>query len=265
MKKIFLICFVCCSIMILASCCSMKVLNGDGNIVTEEISITDYNKIEIAGGSIDFNYEQSDASPYLKVTVDKNIYEMMEMKVINDKLVIRPKSEFKRYNIRPTQFTITSNSLGLTEVDAAGNIHFNLNSPLSSPSLKIDVAGSGTINLNQKVEVDKMKIELAGSGKLNSIGIQAATFEGEISGSGTLNLNGKIEMMNLEIAGSGTIKAFGCEIADLKCEIAGSGNIEANVLHSIRAEIAGSGNIRYKGDPTISKSVAGSGSIKKVE
>lgn len=259
---ILLTCFFICN-----GCIPGQIIKGDGNIVTHEISITDYSRISSAG-SVTINYIQSDEEPYLQVTTDQNIYEMFEFNV-NDKdiLQIRPKKEYRRNTtFRPTEFTINTNSHEFKGAETAGSVKFNANSPLKSDNVKLSLAGSGTINLHENAEIEELKTEIAGSATLNAHKLSCKNFRGEIAGSGTLNLGGKTEKANFSIAGSGDVKAFDLRIDEMKCDIAGSGDIEAYVNNSINVSIAGSGRIKYKGDPQdIKRSVAGSGSIKKVE
>ena len=48
-------------------------VEGNGNIITKEISISDYNEISTVG-VMEFVYEQSDAAPYLKIMIDENLF-----------------------------------------------------------------------------------------------------------------------------------------------------------------------------------------------
>ena len=47
--------------------CHINKVSGDGNVVSKEIPIKDYDEIQIEGENIDFKYMQSDDAPYLKV------------------------------------------------------------------------------------------------------------------------------------------------------------------------------------------------------
>jgi len=245
----------------------MQIIKGDGNIVTKDIPISEYTKINTAG-SIHINYSQSDEEPFLQVTTDQNIYDIFEFIIENNNtLVIRPKKEYRRNtHIRPTEFTVNTNSRELEKAEIAGNTTFNANSPLKAEQLQLTIAGSGKINLNGLVEANKLGTEIAGSATLNAYQINAQEFKGNIAGSGTLNLGGETGKATFEIAGSGDVRAFDLQIEDMKCEIAGSGDIEAYVNNSINVSVAGSGRVKYKGNPSdIKRSIAGSGSIKKVE
>lgn len=251
-------------ILLFASCSMLRIVKGDGNIVTNQIQIEEYDELEIAG-PIEIEYTQSDAAPGLTVTVDQNIYEMYDFKMDGRKLIVSLKDEFEPSSIFATKFVVTTNSKELKKVSLAGSITFNANTPLKADQLVMELAGSGEINLKDSVMADKFHVELGGSATLNAAAICVQAFEGAVAGSGTFNLGGIAESSSFEIAGSGKVYAFGLQSADLRCEIAGSGRIEASVSNSIHAEVAGSGHIKYKGNPTVSKEVSGIGSVDKVD
>jgi hypothetical protein len=241
------------------------MIRGDGNLVTQELTLDDYDVIE-ASHSIKATYVQSEEAPALTVTTDQNIMEKYIFRVKNSRLQIKPKEEYKHANFFPTEFTVTTHSKGLRKADLAGSITFDLNSPFTGDDLEINLAGSGTINLNDQVTINKLDVDLAGSSTFNAYKLTGKDFDGDVAGSGKINLGGSMAKATFEIAGSGTVRAFDLQVEDMKCSIAGSGDIEISVSNSISADVAGSGRIKYKGDPqTIRKEIAGSGSIKKMD
>ncbi len=252
-------------LFLLNGCLSKQIIKGDGNIVTKNVPVGEYTKINSAG-SIQINYSQSDETPFLQVTTDQNIYDMFEFFVENNTtLVIRLKKEHRwDIHIRPTEFTVNTNSRKLEKADIAGSTIFNANSALQAEQLRFSLSGSGTINLNGPVESDKFETEIAGSATLNAYQLNTQEFKGNIAGSGTLNLGGKTQKAIFEIAGSGNVRAFDFRIEDMRCEIAGSGDIEAYVNNSINVSSAGNGRVKYKGNPSdIKRSIIGSGSVEK--
>ena len=53
----------------------------------KEIKIDDYNAIKI-DGVIDFNYEQSNAEPYIEITVDENLHEYVNINIKDRELSV---------------------------------------------------------------------------------------------------------------------------------------------------------------------------------
>lgn len=266
MRKISAL-FLIGSLFLLSSCFPQQTIKGDGNIVTEDVSISEYDCLEIAGGSMVVDYTQTDAPEALQIKTDQNIFDKYEFIVDGRTLKIRPKREFRRHtNFRPTEFMITTNSRNLKKLETAGNTHINMNSPLRANDFEAGLAGSGIIQFHDTATFTQLKINIAGSGEFVGKHIFADKLEGEMAGSNTIVLGGVLGTADFSIAGSGTVRAFDCTMDKLKCKVAGSGDIEVSVISSIDAEIAGSGTVRYKGDPQdIKKKTMGSGKIEKVE
>lgn len=252
--------------LLLTGCNPLYTVKGDGNLVTETFEISDYKEVDALCTSAKINYVQSTEAPALSITTDRNIYEMYEFIVKDDrKLTIRPKKEFRRTRFAPTEFTVTTRSHGLEDIDLAGQIHFNVDSPLKCSRLSVDMAGSGMVSFNDSVQVEKMSIDLAGSGTINVPALYCQTLSGEIAGSGSFHLGGWADKASYDVAGSGTIKALNLQTNTTNCDLAGSGTFEIFAENHIDLDIAGSGHVRYKGNPSIHKSGIDLGKIEKVE
>lgn len=259
-----------CLFLILSftGCIPMKTIEGDGNVITKSIDITDFDEFSGYGGKMIINYRQSSEEPALTITTDQNVFDIYTFEVKDRKLKIKPQKKYERmYRIRPTEFTITTNSTTIEKFDLAGDARLNINSPLTSlEKLEIAIAGSGNANLPERAEIGRIKTSIAGSGTINAAELICSEYDGEIAGSGTLILGGEADKVKFSIAGSGEVRAFALQAKEVSSSIAGSGDIEMTVSEKIKVEIAGSGKVRYKGDPAeVTKSVAGAGSVKKAE
>ena len=158
--------------------CHINKVSGDGNVVSKEIPIKDYDEIQIEGENIDFKYMQSDDAPYLKVETDQNIMDLLDINTDSKELVVRPKN--RHTGINPTRFIVITNSTALKEFKMAGGGNCDLGKGLNGKKLEIRFAGGGTI-------------------KADSIAI--TRLDCEIAGSGTVSLSGKTEKMNIKSAG----------------------------------------------------------------
>lgn len=258
---------VCLSFFLsLVGCMPMRTIEGDGNVITEKIEIAGYETLKTMGGKMVVDYTQSAGTPELTITTDKNIFDIYTFKVEDGVLNIKPQQKYwKAYRIKPTVFTVTTNSATIREFKLAGETRLNVNSPLTTDKLEINIAGSGHVNMQERLEASEVETDLAGSGTIDIADIAVTKYSADIAGNGTLILGGQAEKVNLSIAGSGETRAMNLQAKELACSIAGNGDVEISVSDKIKADIVGSGEIRYKGEPVIEKSVAGSGKIKKVE
>ncbi len=216
-------------------------IKGNGNIVNEEIAISDYNEISVSG-SVDVIYEQQTVrEPYLQLCVDENILPLVDIKVTDGKLTIKPK---ENQNIRPSQFKIYTNSFNLSKVSIAGSGEFHFKGEVNSKDLSVNIAGSGDV-VSDSLYCEKMVLSIAGSGGAD--------------------LKGAVSESSFRISGSGSIKAMNFFVQDLTCMVSGSGSIQTAVGEKLNAIVSGSGSIKYKGNPRLETKISGSGSIKNID
>lgn len=250
-------------------------IEGNGKIVTKEISIKDYDAV-YALGVCDVEYEQSTASPYLQITVDENILPYLDIHVKGKTLTIEYKdlpegittsrngSTFNYgCSLEPTKFIIKSNSTELKGVDMIGGGHFTANSPLKTYKMEASLAGGGSIDFSKPIEVHKGKFDIAGSGNIYLRQATLVNIDCSVAGGGDIQVKGSADRGNLNVAGGGDIHAYNCDLKKAECNVAGGGSIEVYASENLDANIAAGGKIRYKGDPEVSKSTIAGGSIKK--
>ncbi|MDR2497872.1 MAG: DUF2807 domain-containing protein [Tannerellaceae bacterium] len=238
-KKSFLL---MASMIVFSSCLiNSRTIEGNGKVVTRNIAITDYKELNV-GGSVDVEYEESAAAPFLSITLDENLFEYIRAEVEGSELKIGPKRENGvGVNIRPTVFKAKTNSRMLEEVSLSGSGNINARNISASSSFEANLSGSGNMNI-ERINVKDLECSLSGSGNIR------------ISGS-----TGKAEY---NLSGSGNIKAADCQAERAEASLAGSGDIQLHASSTLEASIVGSGNVLYKGNPQLKSSKIGSGSIK---
>lgn len=221
------------------SSCYKKRVKGDQNIVEKEIPITDYNKIQLSiSGNL--TYEQkTDSEPYLLIKTDENIFSLLSITTSDSTLVIESEK-----NIKPSEFSIVTNSKRLMEIALEGSTKIDLKGKLISDSMRLKIAGSGTIKTDSLI---------------------CKFLDIKIGGSGDIRLKGVASNAKFAIAGSGDIRAYELQADTVTCKIAGSGDIQVTAHRLLDINIAGSGDVKYKGEPKVSQSIAGSGKIKQVD
>lgn len=235
-------------------------VKGNGKLSTKKITVGDYNAIKI-DGVIDFNYEQSDATPYLEVTVDENLHPYVNIDIKDRELTV----SFKGAKVDHfTKFIVKTNSKWLKEVKAAGNANFMINSKLTGDELKIKANSNCLVQLKEKVEIGKLDLNVSGSANMVVNNLQADKLECSINGSGTINLKaGKAEEANYSITTDGEIMAFGVAVPEVNCKITGKGSAQVHPTENLKATIVGKGNIRYKGPTAVQQKVIGKGTVEE--
>ena len=281
MKTKASILLTCMLLIIACGSANAKTIQGNGKLVTKEISIKDYDEISALGGAT-IEYEQSSASPYLQVTVDENILPYLDIQVKGKKLNIgynRDRNDDEVYekedkfghkntyrtsaNIRPTKYVIKTNSQTLKDISLVAGCQLIIKSNFKTDHINSNIAGGGSIDFSQSTDFNKGDFSVAGGGSMYLRKFKATSLECSVAGGGNIQLNGKVDRADLNAAGGGDIEGYSCEARKAECNVAGGGSIQVYATDQLDASIAAGGKIRYKGNPTVSKSTVAGGSIKK--
>ncbi len=239
MKSIFAsiltLLFVCTS---LNAQNSNKKIKGNGKIITTDRSVSNFDKIGIAG-SFDVQLNKGNEGE-ISIQADENLMEYIITEVKDGQLKIKPKKGYQLKSTKTIQITVSFNDIE-----------------------EVSLAGSGDVSTSDAINASDLKLNLAGSGDMN-LKVSTKNLICKIAGSGNISLNGITDEFSCSIAGSGNLNGYDLKATVASAKIAGSGNIKVNAVSEIHAKIAGSGNVYYTGNPDVEKSnTAGSGSLKK--
>jgi len=213
-------------------------IKGNGTITTKTRTISDYDKISVAG-SFDVKLIKGKEGN-ITIKADENLMDYIETEVTNGNLKIKPKKGYELRTSKTIELVVPFETIEGISLAGSGDIHST--DMMTTSDLKLSIAGSGNINLH----------------------ISTKNLSSSIAGSGNIYLNGNSDEFKCSIAGSGNINAYNLKADVAKIEIAGSGNVKINAVNEIHASSVGSGDIYYTGNPTIEKiKSVGSGSIRK--
>lgn len=171
-KSIAALCLLLSLTVLLLGSCRMERVKGNGNIVSREIAVSDYQQIVVLGNGITANYTQSDAGPYLKIECDENILDLLRIESQDSVLLIRPQN--KNVAISPSQFTITARSSKLRKIKMGGSVDFLVHDSLLCSKLYIDMAGKNSIRIDS-LSADQLDCQSAGEGLLKLKGTATHT------------------------------------------------------------------------------------------
>ncbi len=216
-----------------------KKIEGNGNQVTRERQIGNYDEVDVSG-SFDV-YLVAGAEGSISVEAEENLQEYIITEVNGDKLKIHTKDG---YSLR------TSRNKGIVITVPFKDIE------------KVSLAGSGDVMTKDAINAQSFRCALAGSGDM-VLEINAQEVRASLAGSGDLVVKGSAQETELEVAGSGDLDASDLKSKDVTARVSGSGDINLNCEGgTLKANVAGSGDIRYTGKPQkIDSKVVGSGSV----
>jgi hypothetical protein len=260
-KILFLIGFVFVNFM---SCNIVNVKKGDGKVITETRTLSEFNQIELMScenmkiHSVD-NYSVDNYS--VKITADSNLIQYVKTKIKNGILSIKTDNGsyiFTKFNV--DVYTPNINEIKSISSSSAGDIDF-IDEINSSGKLNIDVSGSGNVSI--KGTAKELLFKSNGSGNFNGQNFNAEKVSINISGSGDVSIKGTAKELLFKSNGSGNFNGQNFNTEKVSINISGSGDAKVWATESLKVDISGSGDVVYKGNPAISVDISGSGTIKK--
>lgn len=234
MKKSVLV-LITAAIFILPSC---RKVAGDGPLVTETRSTTDFNgvssefsgKVNITIGPV----------RQVEITGQQNILNVLNTRVVNGVLHIDFQNDVRIRSHEEVVANITVPALDDLRLSGSGDMQ--VQGDLVADHLDMRVSGSGNISVEQ-ADVD---------GKIDAT----------VSGSGSIKvLDGSAKRTDLTISGSGGIEMPGVPVKNATTHTSGSGIMKINVSETLESSISGSGSVYYYGNPVISAHISGSGKL----
>ena len=222
-------------ILISISSCekSLVGLKGEGDLVTQEITLSEFNSIDMAI-SADVVFIKGDIQK-VEISAQQNIIDNITKEI----------------------------KTGEWEISYIKNVstHKDIKIIITVSEVKsIVLSGSGNISTSDKFIGDKINLKISGSGSIN---FETEMDKGNISipGSGDINLIGEITEQEISISGSGSYKSFSLYSDICDVTISGSGSCELSVEDKLFVTISGSGNVYYKGQPSLNSIITGSGNV----
>ncbi|MBO0340062.1 MAG: head GIN domain-containing protein [Bacteroidota bacterium] len=218
-----------------------KRVKGNGDVVTIERSVGDYDEIAMAGW---FDVELvSGTEGEITLTGESNLLEYIITEVKNGKLVIKKE---KGVNLKSSNWK--------------NGIHVTV--PVESVH-SVSLSGSGDLVGKTTIKADHFSTAMSGSGDVTLM-VDADELDATLSGSGDINLSGRATDFTVTVSGSGDIKAYDLEADFVKATVSGSADIKVTANQSLEARVSGSGDIHYRGNPKkINSKTSGSGDITK--
>jgi hypothetical protein len=230
-------------VLLSASCTAQwgKRIKGNGNTVSIERNVGDYDAISVAGW---FDVDLVDGKEgELTLKGEENLLQYIKTEVKNGKLTI--KVEDNR-NLQPS--------------------NWNDGIRITVPVDRIDavtLSGSGDIVGKKTLKASNFSTTMSGSGDI-TLEVEAQNMTATMSGSGDMNLSGKAVDFNVTVSGSGDIRAFDLEADNVEATVSGSADIKVTARENLKARVSGSGDITYRGNPAkVDTKTSGSGDISK--
>lgn len=220
--------------IVLNSC--LTSVDGNGNVVKEERTVTSFKKINISGGfEVIINQGNEEK---LELEVDENLLELITTETKNNTLII--KSDKSIGKAKSLKLFITT--VEIEDIDVSGAVELRNKGTFEGENLEIDISGAADINL--KVDLENLEMDMSGASETT--------------------LSGKANHLEIELSGAGELEAAKLKTRNAIIDISGAGSAVVNAKKTLRVEVSGAGSVKYKGNPKVTKEISGAGSVKKL-
>jgi hypothetical protein len=241
MKKIFIFSALLLAISISFTSCFKEIwcVTGEGDIVTVELDLDDFNAIE-AAGAFDIYISQGETQ-FVEARGHENIIERLKTYVSGDTWKAELENEICYTDYELALYIQVPN---IDEIRISGSSDVTVEDFVGQESLELVISGSGDVELNEFLDCKRFDIRISGSGDIDC--------RGEFD---------QLEELEIDITGSGNFKGYNARTDHCDINISGSGDCKVYVNERLDIRISGSGDIHYKGNPIITTDITGSGDI----
>jgi len=220
------------AVSLAATACSEAIdsgsaVSGSGNVVTRQIPVTSFSKLEVSGA---FTATVSvGSSEAVTVRVDDNLVDSLDVGVSGDTLHVGLKSGTSVTNAT-LEADVTVRSLEALEGSGASTI--TLSDALAADTLSFTISGAS--RLSGPIEIERGSLELSGASEV------------ELSGSATT--------LGVQVRGASHMNAMQLTIDQLTIDLSGASGADVSVTGSLSASASGASTLRYVGSPAILRS-----------
>lgn len=211
---------------VLLTGCVPVTLNGSGNVVTQEESITGFDKVDISH-SFGVNISQGESFSVV-MRVDDNLVEHLQVVKQGSTLKIGLNPN-RNYTIRNATMEAEVTMPELTGLDLSGASHANITGFKSTKDLSVDLSGSSS--LQGDIDAGDISIDLSGSS------------ETTLTGSG--------QNLIIDVSGSSELDLSDFPVADAKIDASGASTATVNASGRLDVDASGGSKFYYLGSPTL--------------
>lgn len=227
------------AVALLAGCITGISVTGSGNVVTQEKSITGFERVD---ASYAFEVEISQGETFsVVVRVDDNIVKYLQVVKQGRTLKIGLKPG-RIYDIRKATMQAEVTMPELTGLDLSGASHATITGFKSTKALDLDLSGAGSLRGD----------------------IEAGNVRFDLSGSSNVTLTGSGQDVTIDASGSSDVDLTDFSVADADVDVSGSSTATVKPSGRLDADASGASHVYYLGSPTLGKiDTSGSSSVKR--
>eukprot|EP01156_Anaeramoeba_ignava_P017920 Anaeramoba_ignava/a90329_2.p1 GENE.a90329_2~~a90329_2.p1 ORF type:complete len:277 (+),score=32.50 a90329_2:49-879(+) len=248
---------------------------GNGNVVKQERSVHDFQKIKVSHG-IDLYLTQGEEES-LVLEMDENLLDLIKTEVENGTLKIYSKSMIWKAKSRKVYVAFKElnalNASGgsdvygqtpIESIDFYGNLSGGSDAKMELLAKTVDFNLSGGADAKMKISCDKMSIDASGGSDADIVAKELEKCRVVLSGGADVDLKGNAHTAYFHASGGADIDANNFKVEVAEVEVSGGADVDLFVTREISASASGAGDISYRGGATVKRSnIAKSSSLTK--
>jgi len=217
------------------------IIIPSGNITTEEISVTNFNKLDVSN-MFEVQVTFSETEESVVVEANENLHEVIEVHEQNGTLYIDLQ---KNISISGTPvLNVFIKTASLIEVAAEGAAIVTFQNKLVGTRLELELEGASVFN--GELELDELY--------------------GDLVGASIINISGSSDLFEIDAEGASIMTGFGFETNDFETNLNGASNVTVTVNETLDVTASGASSVVYKGNGEIvHQNISDSSEIIKVD
>ena len=218
---------VCAMITVQAQDKEKPKIEGSGNVVTKEVTVSSFDQLNVQG-VFSVLLTQGNKEE-VKIEADDNLQQLFEVKNEGSTLTISMKKDMNFNSKKKMKVYVTFKKLKSMELKTVGNV--SSDQTMNFDDLKISNKSVGSVDLKmtaQKLDVDNKSV-------------------------GNVKLNGKAENAVIKNKGVGSLQAADFLVQTMDIENTGVGSAEVNAIKALTVKDSFLGKVTNKGAATVKK------------
>ncbi|MFH1925279.1 MAG: head GIN domain-containing protein [Chloroflexota bacterium] len=228
-------------------------VTGSGKLAAWDFDYRDFTKVE-AGYAFDVEIAKAD-SYLVRITIDDNLYEYLDISKSGDTLYIGLKPGYIHMNI--TQKAII-NMPDLERVGLSGASKAKVDGFSSSHAVDFDLSGASNADIGS-MKTGNTNFKLSGASKASG-SIEMADGRFDLSGASSLDLEGSANDVDIEASGASHVELSDFPVVDADINLSGASDVTINASGRLDGNLSGGSRLIYMGNPTLGSISANEGS-----
>jgi hypothetical protein len=218
--------FLATLLPLLLTGCGFDAVTGSGNLVTKDIPVAEFQKID-AGGSFTVDVTQGD-KPSVTLTADDNLWDRLTVEVRDNTLHLATKPGSYR-NVHVEAKVITPKLTALTLSGASrGAVH----------------------GIDQKS--DSLNVELSGASHVEG-DVHAGDLTLGLSGASHATLTGSADVVHIDASGASHASLEKLTGNTAHASLSGASDVQVNAIKNLDYDLSGASHLTYAGSPTVDR------------